>query len=74
MGARLPAAARLAAADNQPVGWRVGDVVAIGTILVFISSRRLLGGRAIRELIRGLTVIGLVVSAIGIAQTRPAMA
>jgi hypothetical protein len=43
-------------------------MVGIGTIVIFLTARRLLTGSHVRFFIRGLTVIGLVLSAIGLAQ------
>ena len=52
----------------DPASGAWATLVGIGTIVVFLSSRRVLAGSAIRTFIRGLTLIGLTVSAIGIAQ------
>jgi O-antigen ligase len=43
-------------------------LIGIGTIVIFLSARRLLNAGAVRFLIRGVTIVGLGVSAIGIAQ------
>jgi len=43
-------------------------MVGIGTIVIFLTARRLLTGSHVRFFIRGLTLIGLVLSAIGLAQ------
>ena len=43
-------------------------LVGCGTIALFVAARRLLTSRGTRAFIRGVSVIGLTVSAVGIAQ------
>ena len=40
----------------------------IGTLVIFLTARRLLNSSGVRMFVRGLTAIGLVLSAIGLAQ------
>ena len=43
-------------------------MVGIGTLVIFLTARRLLSSSGVRMFVRGLTAIGLVLSAIGLAQ------
>jgi O-antigen ligase len=52
--------------DPRSGAWAA--MVGIGTLVIFLTARRLLNPSGVRMFIRGVTVIGLVLSAIGLAQ------
>jgi putative inorganic carbon (HCO3(-)) transporter len=52
--------------DPRSGAWAA--MVGIGTLVIFLTARRLLNSSGVRMFVRGLTAIGLVLSAIGLAQ------
>jgi O-antigen ligase len=52
--------------DPRSSAWAAA--VGAAGLVVFIAAYRLLGSGSVRQVIRGISVIGLIVSAIGIAQ------